>query len=103
MDSLTHSNQFQTENESYSDHQYVSDIPLCSLPWSPVPGLSANHEKNINYDYFINYKQTIASNWNGKYVLIFARGHYLFQEANYGLRRTDTVQGQNIQAYFCTK
>ena len=66
MDSLTHSNQFQTENESYSDHQYVSDILLCSLPWSPVPGLSANHEKNINYDYFINYKQTIASNWNGK-------------------------------------
>lgn len=53
--------------------------------------------KKINYDYFIINKQYPPIGME-KYVLIFARGHYLFQEANY-----DTVQGQNIQAYFCTK
>lgn len=58
--------------------------------------------KKINYDYFIINKQYPPIGME-KYVLIFARGYYLFQEANYELRRTDTVQGQNIQAYFCTK
>ena len=57
---LTHSNQFQTENELHSGRRYVADIPLCSLHWSLVPGLSANHEKyklTTIADYFMLNKQ----------------------------------------------